>query len=177
MPPPTHTLQALYLRLKSFQRFTESWAIFERAGALGTFDKWLQPTAEGAERPLLRVASLGGGPGYELLALAWYLRELAAARGVRPPRLDLVSRGLQPRAPWPATPRAQPATPRTLARTPAASLEPRATSLHPAFIPPAAPCPKPERLLHPRASCTPAPAGESRPAALVGAVPPRAARA
>ena len=169
MPPPTHTLQALYLRLKSFQRFTESWAIFERAGALGTFDKWLQPTAEGAERPLLRVASLGGGPGYELLALAWYLRELAAARGVRPPRLDLVSRGLQPRAPS--------LQPRTLARTPAASLEPRATSLHPAFIPPAAPCPKPERLLHPRASCTPAPAGESRPAALVGAVPPRAARA
>ena len=123
MPPPTHPLQVLYLRLKSFQRFTESWAIFERAGALGTFDTWLQPTAEGAERPLLRVASLGGGPGYELLALAWYLRELAAARGVRPPRLDLVSRGLQPRAPSPAP-------------QPRASRDQPASSLHPACIQP-----------------------------------------
>ena len=26
-------MQAVYLRLKSFQRFTESWALFERAGA------------------------------------------------------------------------------------------------------------------------------------------------
>ena len=125
MPPPTHTLQALYLRLKSFQRFTESWAIFERAGALGTFDKWLQPTAEGAERPLLRVASLGGGPGYELLALAWYLRELAAARGVRPPRLDLVRRGLLPRAPS-LHPRAA---------SPAPSLQPGAIRLYPACSP------------------------------------------
>ena len=149
MPPPTHTLQALYLRLKSFQRFTESWAIFERAGALGTFDKWLQPTAEGAERPLLRVASLGGGPGYELLALAWYLRELAAARGVRPPRLDLVSRGLQPRAPS-----LQP-------RAPSPAPQPQASSLaRPACI-------QPSSRLRPRApslsaSCTPAPPAPPR---------------
>jgi hypothetical protein len=145
-------LQALYLRLKSFQRFTESWALYERAAALGIFDPWVRPagvhvsaqgataqgataqgaTAQGAsaegatddklaadgftsaesvgarsasgercgerplERPKLCVASLGGGPGYELLALAWYLRELATKRGVRPPRLDLVSLDLQP---------------------------------------------------------------------------------
>jgi len=42
------------------------------------------------------VASLGGGPGYELLALAWYLEQLAGERGVAPPRLDLVSLDLQP---------------------------------------------------------------------------------
>ena len=42
------------------------------------------------------MASLGGGPGYELLALSWYLRQLAIKRGVRPPRLDLVSLDLHP---------------------------------------------------------------------------------
>ena len=154
-------LQALYLRLKSFQRFTESWALYERAAARGIFDPWVRPadgttadgttadgatadgttadgttadgtTADGAtadgttadklaadggtdaesvgarsasgerrgdrpaERPKLCVASLGGGPGYELLALSWYLRQLAIKRGVRPPRLDLVSLDLHP---------------------------------------------------------------------------------
>jgi len=106
-------LQALYLRLKSFQRFTESWALFERAAARGVFDPWLQSAGGGGGsgegenggnggggssggRALLRVASLGGGPGYELLALAWYLEQLAGERGVAPPRLDLVSLDLQP---------------------------------------------------------------------------------
>ena len=34
-------LQAIYLRLKSFQRFTESWALYERAAHHGLFDSYL----------------------------------------------------------------------------------------------------------------------------------------
>ena len=77
-------LQAIYLRLKSFQRFTESWALYERVARHGTFDRYLRRPAaiEGATAaaplPPLRVASLGGGPGYELLALEWFLRFWAA---------------------------------------------------------------------------------------------------
>ena len=67
-------LQAVYLRLKSFQRFTESWALFERAARRGVFDKYLNTSAT------LHVASLGGGPGYELLALEWFLDYWAATK-------------------------------------------------------------------------------------------------
>ena len=71
-----------YLRLKSFQRFTETWALLERCAAAGLFAPRSEggifaPTAaedlaKGA-RPL-RVCSLGGGPGYELLAYDWFAR-------------------------------------------------------------------------------------------------------
>ena len=94
-------LQAIYLRLKSFQRFTESWALYERAAHHGLFDSYLcppssaaspaaqspaaqsPPTALAAEaaggansdelRSPLRVASLGGGPGYESTNLAFLI--------------------------------------------------------------------------------------------------------
>ena len=69
-------LQAVYLRLKSFQRFTESWALFERAARRGVFDRYLTGVADA---PTLHVASLGGGPGYELLAFEWFLEFWQAA--------------------------------------------------------------------------------------------------
>ena len=75
-------LQAIYLRLKSFQRFTESWALFERCAAHGVLDPFIRrSTGSGdseAARPPLRVASLGGGPGYELLAFEWFAHFWAA---------------------------------------------------------------------------------------------------
>ena len=79
-------LQAVYLRLKSFQRFTESWALLERAARFGVFERYLAPPSGGGgggdaqpSLPLLHVASLGGGPGYELLAFEWFLDFWAAA--------------------------------------------------------------------------------------------------
>ncbi len=76
------TMKYRYLRLKSFQRFTETWALLERCAAAGLFAPRSEggifaPTAaedlaKGA-RPL-RVCSLGGGPGYELLAYDWFAR-------------------------------------------------------------------------------------------------------
>jgi hypothetical protein len=77
-------LQLFYLKLKSWQRFTETYALLERAAMRGLFDA---PLPEG--RPL-RVAALGGGPGYELLAAQRYLTQV---RGGRPnsPHPDLTS--------------------------------------------------------------------------------------
>ncbi|KOO24615.1 hypothetical protein Ctob_000662 [Chrysochromulina tobinii] len=42
-------LQAIYLRLKSLQRFTESWALYERAARCGVLDRYLtRPGGAGA---------------------------------------------------------------------------------------------------------------------------------
>ena len=60
----------MYLRLKSFQRFTETWAMLERCGAAGLFESGGFASKGGG----LRVVSLGGGPGYELLAYDWFDR-------------------------------------------------------------------------------------------------------
>ena len=54
--------QWMYLRLKSFQRFTETWALLERCAAAGLFQSRgeggiFAPTAPGEGRPL-RVVSL-----------------------------------------------------------------------------------------------------------------------
>ena len=51
----------MYLRLKSFQRFTETWALLERCAAAGLFQPRgeggiFAPTAPGEGRPL-RVVS------------------------------------------------------------------------------------------------------------------------
>mmetsp|Transcript_929 Transcript_929/g.3515 ORF Transcript_929/g.3515 Transcript_929/m.3515 type:complete len:305 (+) Transcript_929:399-1313(+) len=82
-------LQLYYIRLKSWQRFTETYALLERANLRGLFD--LHPTPpEG--RPL-RVASLGGGPGYELLALKEFF---LAERGLDPAQLELFNTDVQP---------------------------------------------------------------------------------
>ena len=63
-------LQLYYLKLKSWQRFTETYALLERADRLGAFD-----FAENLGREL-RVATLGGGPGYELLAMRCFLDDV-----------------------------------------------------------------------------------------------------
>ena len=60
--------QWMYLRLKSYQRFTETWAVLERCAAGGLFDEG------GCLREANRVVSLGGGPGYELLAYDYFDR-------------------------------------------------------------------------------------------------------
>ena len=64
-------LQIEYLRLKSIQRFTETYAALERAYNSGAFAA-LEPAAGEAAEPRsapYRVVSLGGGPGFELLAV------------------------------------------------------------------------------------------------------------
>ena len=58
-------LQAEYLRLKSLQRFTEGWMAMQRAYNAGALRKYM---GEGPAVPL-RVASFGGGPGFELVAI------------------------------------------------------------------------------------------------------------
>ena len=63
-------LQRMYLRMKSIQRFTEIWALLERADAIGTFDR-IYEKASGT----IRIAAVGGGPGYELLAARLFFKE------------------------------------------------------------------------------------------------------
>ena len=61
----------MYLRYKSFQRFTETYALLERAEMRSLFssDGAFTPKADG--RPL-RVASIGGGPGCECACFPSY---------------------------------------------------------------------------------------------------------
>ena len=63
-------LQRMYLRMKSIQRFTEIWALLERADSIGTFDHIYE---KGSGR--VRIAAIGGGPGYELLAARLFFEE------------------------------------------------------------------------------------------------------
>ena len=58
--------QWMYLRMKSWQRFTETWACLERCAHAGLFD------AGGSLHEAKRVISIGGGPGYELLAYDYF---------------------------------------------------------------------------------------------------------
>ena len=78
-------LQLYYLKLKSWQRFTETYALLERAHRRGLFDA---PLPEG--RPL-RIAALGGGPGYELLAAQRFFADVLGAREV-----ELINTDIQP---------------------------------------------------------------------------------
>ena len=57
-------LQHMYLRYKSFQRFTETYALLERAEMRSLFSGDGAFTPKPTGRPL-RVASIGGGPGCE----------------------------------------------------------------------------------------------------------------
>jgi len=59
-------LQRMYLRLKSIQRFTEVWALLERSYALGVFAE---------VDAVVRVAAVGGGPGFELLATKLFFEQ------------------------------------------------------------------------------------------------------
>ena len=81
-------LQAEYMRLKSIQRFTEMYSALERAHNCGGLVKLLnQPGRLGSE---LCVASLGGGPGFELVALRTFAREHLKA-SVDEKHLELLS--------------------------------------------------------------------------------------
>ena len=100
-----------YCRYKSIQRLTEAWSTFEKAKKKRLFefvDRKVQLMDERREKPretneydtdavfdatkededegdkvFLRVASLGGGPGFELLAFKWFI-EYAYARTTTP---------------------------------------------------------------------------------------------
>lgn len=63
-------LQREYARFKSVQRFTETWACLERARAIGAFDAMARRGGGAAT-----CASLGGGPGFELVAFREFFRE------------------------------------------------------------------------------------------------------
>jgi hypothetical protein len=65
-------LQRQYLKLKSYQRFTEAWSLLERADARGLFDDVLQRLKQTNYTTPLRIASVGGGPGFELYAVQQY---------------------------------------------------------------------------------------------------------
>jgi len=74
--------QRQYIALKSVQRFTETWSLFERAHNQGILEQLIKPNARiptgtdgtvGPRRKRLVVASLGGGPGFELLALEKFM--------------------------------------------------------------------------------------------------------
>ena len=77
-------LQRMYLRMKSIQRFTEVWCLLERCDMLGVFDsifdnngnnnKDTDESSGGADssKKTIRIAAVGGGPGYELLATQLY---------------------------------------------------------------------------------------------------------
>ena len=77
-------LQRTYLEMKSYQRFTEMWSLLERAHLYGLFDN-VKPDQN------LRVASLGGGPGFELLAF----QEFFKLKKIGPKRIDLISADLE----------------------------------------------------------------------------------
>ena len=59
-------LQRQYLKLKSYQRFTEAWSLLERADARGLFDHFFSSSTGGGgggggDKPIvLRIASVGG---------------------------------------------------------------------------------------------------------------------
>ena len=80
----------MYLSLKSWQRFTETWALLERAGRLGIFEPH-KPGGAFYGRPI-RVLSIGGGPGYELLGFERFFRRYACPRAP----VQLVSLDLMP---------------------------------------------------------------------------------
>lgn len=71
-------LQRMYLRMKSIQRFTEIWSMLERSEALGIFDDFL---VGGKRGPVIRIAAVGGGPGYELLATKLFFEDRAPPGG------------------------------------------------------------------------------------------------
>jgi len=77
-------LQRTYLEMKSYQRFTEMWSLLERAHLYGLFNL-INPNQP------LRVASLGGGPGFELLAFQEYFK----MKKIGPKKIDLISADLE----------------------------------------------------------------------------------
>jgi hypothetical protein len=66
-------MQIMYLKLKSFQRFTETWAMLERSARLGLFDVHRNQQFQ-QQTKSVRVISIGGGPGYELISYERFFR-------------------------------------------------------------------------------------------------------
>jgi hypothetical protein len=67
----TVSFQREYIRLKSLQRFTESYNLYERAYNYNIFDNNIFNNSIGP----VKVVSLGGGPGFELLAFKWFFEK------------------------------------------------------------------------------------------------------
>ena len=106
-------LQRQYLKLKSYQRFTEAWSLLERADARGLFDPFFSSSMKnggggsgsggggddeknggggGEDKPIvLRIASVGGGPGFELYACQKYFQQKKYKNLNREIRLELTS--------------------------------------------------------------------------------------
>ena len=79
-------LQAQYLRLKSFQRFTETWTMLERAERAGVFRELADSDST---RTALHIASIGGGPAYELLAFKQFFQKSHPAHSLAFCNLDV----------------------------------------------------------------------------------------
>jgi hypothetical protein len=62
----TISFQREYIRLKSLQRFTESYNLYQKAYNYKIFDNI---------NTSVKVVSLGGGPGFELLAFKWFFEK------------------------------------------------------------------------------------------------------
>ena len=80
-------LQWMYIRHKSYQRFTETWALLERCinGGLLNFSN-----------SNMRIVSLGGGPGFELLAFDLFMRNIHNnAINTKLPNMEYVSLDFQ----------------------------------------------------------------------------------
>ena len=60
-------LQWMYIRYKSYQRFTETWSLLERC-INGKLLNFLNTN--------MRIVSLGGGPGFELMAFDLFMRNI-----------------------------------------------------------------------------------------------------
>jgi hypothetical protein len=96
--------QKAYVTLKSIQRYTETYALLQRAYNAGVFAAYIDADhaytaardaaaaagapAPAAPRPVV-VASLGGGPGYELLAFSDFFGTLCPSLRVDAVSLDL----------------------------------------------------------------------------------------
>ena len=72
-----------YCRYKSIQRVTEAWSTFEKAKKkrlfefidrkIAVIDEKRNGKSDSEDSSFMRVASLGGGPGFELLAFKWFI--------------------------------------------------------------------------------------------------------
>lgn len=81
-------LQWMYIRFKSYQRFTETWALLERC----KYNNLIDFTNNN-----LRIVSLGGGPGFELLACDLFIQNLnQSSKSKSKSNIEFVSLDLQP---------------------------------------------------------------------------------
>eukprot|EP00746_Dinoflagellata_sp_MGD_P145439 gnl/MRDRNA2_/MRDRNA2_78051_c0_seq1.p1 gnl/MRDRNA2_/MRDRNA2_78051_c0~~gnl/MRDRNA2_/MRDRNA2_78051_c0_seq1.p1 ORF type:complete len:327 (+),score=61.91 gnl/MRDRNA2_/MRDRNA2_78051_c0_seq1:361-1341(+) len=82
-------LRAEYIRVKCIQRFTEAWEAMRRTFNAGGLRKWMG-VGEDKSVPL-RVASLGGGPAFELLAVRRFCERFLPQAKLELISLDLIA--------------------------------------------------------------------------------------